>query len=181
LGATVLLNWIALTGTPGTGKTSVSRFLARRHLVVEVASPVSTRFRNRRTVTVNLRELSRTLRRRRVRGPPAVLVGHLAHLLPIRDVFILRCHPLELERRLRRRGTGPRVIEDNMVVEATDFILLEVLRDRRRAWEIDTTGRRALAVAREIERDLDRRIAPHHGSIRWLEDPRVAERLIRAK
>jgi adenylate kinase len=113
-------------------------------------------------------------------GVATVYVGHLAHLLPVRDVVVLRCHPVELGRRLRlaRRGSA-RERSENAVAEATDLILLESIDRRRRVWEVDTTRRTVADVAREVIALLRRRPPPRYGTTSWLEDPRVTEHLLR--
>jgi adenylate kinase len=172
---------IGLTGTPGTGKTTIRRLLSPRWKGLEVAELARLTGAGRRrggTLSVDLPRL-----RRRARGTAEfqsadLLVGHLAHFLPLRDVIVLRCHPIELERRLRRahRGTS----EDraaNVVAEATDVILVEALRLRRRIWEVDTSHLSPSHVAAEVDRLLRRRGAPSYGAIDWLADRAVTEHL----
>jgi adenylate kinase len=109
------------------------------------------------------------------------VVGHLSHLLPIRDAVVLRCHPVELLARLRtaRRGSASDRRE-NVVAETTDVVLLEALRRRRRVWEVDTTGRSVADVAREVDAIVRDRAGPHHGSVDWLADPLVTDYLLPA-
>ena len=76
-----------------------------------------------------------------------LVVGHLAHLLPIRDAIVLRCEPRELDRRLRQRGVAAEPRAENVTAEATDLILLEAIDRRRRIWEIDTTRRTPRAMS----------------------------------
>jgi adenylate kinase len=173
---------LALTGTPGTGKSRVARELEGTLASVEV-SDLAVRLgagrRLRNGVAVDLPRLRRALARRGAWGDAELVVGHLAHLLPVRDVIVLRCRPTELERRLVRahRGT-PRERFDNFVAEATDVILFEALAGRRRVWEVDTTGRSVAAVAREVARRVRVRGAPRYGSVRWLADARVTAHLL---
>jgi len=110
-----------------------------------------------------------------------VLVGHLSHLLPVRDALVLRCHPVELLARLRkaRRGSASDRRE-NVLAEATDVVLQEALGRRRRVWELDTTGRSVADVAREVDRILRDRDGPHHGAVDWLADPLVTDYLLPA-
>jgi adenylate kinase len=106
-------------------------------------------------------------------------VGHLAHLLPLRDVIVLRCHPRELARRLARSRHAPeRDLRANLVAEATDAILLEAVGLRRRIWEIDTTGRSPASVAREVDHRLRTRGPPSYGRVDWLSDAWVGEHLL---
>ena len=108
-----------------------------------------------------------------------LVVGHLAHLLPVHDVIVLRCHPLELERRLRAADRGtPAERHENFVAEATDVVLREALGPRRRVWEIDTTRRPVGSVARAVAERLRRRGPPAFGKVDWLADPRVTAHLL---
>ncbi len=170
----------ALTGTPGTGKSAVARRLASRCSWLEVGDLALTEGAGRRrgaTVEVDLPRLRARLRASRPRVD--LLVGHLAHLLPVRDVVVLRCHPVDLERRLRRARRGSaRDRRENAVAEATDVVLMEAVRPGRRVWEIDTTDRTVKDVANEVLRRLRRRGRPQYGSVDWLKDPSVTEHLL---
>jgi adenylate kinase len=99
----------------------------------------------------------------------------------VRDVVVLRCHPVELLARLRtaRRGTAADRTE-NVLAEATDVVLQEALRMRRRVWEVDTTGRSVAEVAREVDRIVRDRRGPRHGDVDWLADPLVTDYLLPA-
>ncbi len=133
-----------------------------------------------REVEVDLAALARSLLNRREVSRYQVVVGHLAHLLPVSRVVVLRCHPLELDRRLARARRGsPRERRENVAAEATDLILLEALRTKRPLWEVDTTGRSVAAVAREVARILRRPASPRFGRVDWLADPRVTDYLLR--
>jgi adenylate kinase len=173
---------VALTGTPGVGKTSVARRLGLD--VVELGAWALAggwaRRRERRLV-VDLPALSRAFRRLDGMAGHDVYVGHLAHLLPIRDAVVLRCHPLELARRLARARRGSAVDRTgNVAAEALDIVLSEALDLRRRVWEIDTTGRTVDAVAAEVRQRIARRGPAQVGRVDWLADPRVTDYLLHA-
>lgn len=186
-GRGALDDWVALTGTPGAGKSAVARELARHHTVLEVAALAPRRPPSRRRVRaprrspviVDLGRAARALAARRPADRPGVVVGHLAHLLPLRDAVVLRCDPLELDRRLLRRGDPAGSRQANVVAEATDLVLVEALELGRRVWEVDTTRRTPAAIARSVERLLARRPPSRAGRFRWLERPGVAARLLR--
>ncbi|MFZ0699149.1 MAG: AAA family ATPase [Thermoplasmata archaeon] len=171
-----------MTGTPGTGKSTVARRLAPRFRSIEIGELALRlgvgRRSGRRSSTVDLARLARKLRR----APPPVdlVVGHLAHLLPIRDTIVLRCNPLELERRLARARRGSaRDRAENVIAEATDAILFEAIRAGRRVWEIDTTGLDPDAVARRVAWRIAHRGRSGYGRVDWLADPAVTEELLR--
>jgi adenylate kinase len=172
----------ALTGTPGTGKSSVAARLGPRHPSEEVgkaARAVGAATGRGRSTVVDLARLAVAWKGGRS-APPTLLVGHLSHLAPIQNAIVLRCHPETLARRLRRADRGrPSERAANYVSEALDVVLIEALAHHRTVWEIDTTGRSPADVAREVVRILDGRAAPHHGGVDWLSDPRVTAHLLR--
>ncbi|MGI0133242.1 MAG: hypothetical protein ACREDK_09205, partial [Thermoplasmata archaeon] len=95
------------------------------------------------------------------------------------DAIVLRCHPVELARRLARAHRGSaRDRQANVEAEATDLVLLEALARHRRVWEVDTTGRSIAEVARQVRSILDHRPPPHHGSVDWLADASVTAHLL---
>jgi adenylate kinase len=174
---------VALTGTPGVGKSAVARRLRSRWTVLEVADLAlavgAGRRLGRAGVEVDLRRLRAACRPRAALAGVDVLVGHLAHLLPVRQAIVLRCHPLELGRRLRaaRRGTAADR-RANVVGEAVDLVLVEALREGLPVAEVDTTGRTPSAVARDVERRLRHTGSPRSGTVDWLSDPAVTEHLL---
>ncbi len=176
---------VGLTGTPGTGKSSVARHLPSSWAPIEVGALAlelgTGRRRGRSGVVVDLPATSR--RWRRSGSEHHLLVGHLAHLLPVRTVVLLRCHPIELARRLARarRGTGYDRAE-NVASEAVDVILTECRALRRRVLEIDTTGRTPRQVARELVRAVrSRGRRPRSPPVDWLSDPAVTDYLERTR
>ncbi|MCI4373699.1 MAG: AAA family ATPase [Thermoplasmata archaeon] len=172
---------IALTGTPGTGKTSVARRLTglRAVEVAELARRWGLARTRSGTVEVDLRGLVRAAKAPGAWNGVDVVVGHLSHLLGLRDVVILRCHPIELDRRLRLapRG-GLRGRTENVASEATDVIRWETAGRGRRVYQIDTTDRTVASVAADVVRfERSRRPGPAL-RIAWLEDPRVTDYLL---
>jgi adenylate kinase len=173
---------VALTGTPGTGKSSVARRLAPSLRSIEVGALALRSRAARRAgqgLEVDVDRLRSVLRRPRAWGGVDLVVGHLAHLLPVRDVIVLRCHPVELVERLRRSRRGnARDRRENFAAEALDVILWEAVRPNRRVWEVDTTHRPVAEVARVVERRVRRRGPSSYGRVDWLADPRVTAHLL---
>jgi adenylate kinase len=174
--------WVALSGTPGTGKTAVGERLSGRFSVHEVAdlavrSGAGSVIRG--GVEVDLAALSRSIRSGSAIAPRSVVVGHLSHLLPIQDVVVLRCRPDVLVRRLRKARRGTKADRrENFLAEALDVVVAEALGLERRVWEVDTTGRTVSSVASEVAELITRRPAARVGVVDWLSDRRVAAHLL---
>lgn len=114
-------------------------------------------------------------------APEGVVVGHLAHFLPVSYVIVLRCNPLALARRLRkmRRTSADRTA--NVLSETLDIVLVEALAAGVPVREVDTTGRSMADVARTVEEIVRRRPAARYGRVNWLADRRVTEELLRGR
>ncbi|MBS7644507.1 MAG: adenylate kinase family protein [Candidatus Bathyarchaeia archaeon] len=188
-----------VTGTPGTGKTATSRILSERlgchHVELSKLSRnggfVDGYDEERDTWIVNLKKIEDHLKdlSSRIESSRIVLDGHLAHLASPKAsteiVFILRCCPEELERRLRGRGYPDKKISENILSELLDTILVEAL-DRfpeRLICEVDVTGRDVAEVADEMLSILEGRKDRCFGEIDWIaalsDDGRIGDLLRR--
>lgn len=175
--------WAALTGTPGVGKSSVALRLPARFHPVEVRDLAlrlgAGRLRAHGSVEVDLPRLRRAFRSYSRGVAPGVVVGHLAHLLPVEYIVILRCHPSELARRLRKAGRSRRDQTGNALVEELDVVLIESLEAEVPVREVDTTHRSISEVARQVASILRRRPPARFGRTRWLAERRGTEELLR--
>jgi adenylate kinase len=143
---------VAVTGTPGTGKTTAVEAMDTDLPVVHMNELVreegltTGRDEARDSLVVDLEAV-----RERLAGRETLLVeSHLAHLLDVDLVVVLRCHPDELRERLRERGEQSATVDENLESEALDVVLAEAVDGHGDdVHEIDTTGRRPGAVARD--------------------------------
>lgn len=143
---------IAISGTPGTGKSLVGRLLAKQLgcRCIEVGALarrrrlVSGYDRRRRTWIVDLPQLRDAVDDLEDRN--LVLVGHIAHSLRAHAVIILRCEIGELRRRLQKRHWSRRKVDENVQAEIFDICAEEA----PGALQIDTTHRTPTGVVREI-------------------------------
>ena len=150
----------ALTGTPGTGKSSTGTLLkGRGHRVVEIGDVVKEHGlhdgvdEERGSLEVDPEVLSDRLPALLPNGD-VVLVGHLAHLIPVDLIVVLRCRPSVLEGRLKGRGWPAGKVRENVEAEALDVILVEAVESGREVAEVDTTSMAAEAVADAVEEIL---------------------------
>lgn len=135
---------IALTGTPGTGKSSVAHELQSRGWnVLEVNDLAKRRglLRSkdpaRGSFDIDLDELQEALKAERFED--GILVGHLAHLLDVDMTIVLRCHPEALAKRLESRKWPMAKVRENALAESLDIILAEAVDSEAPVFEIDTT------------------------------------------
>lgn len=173
---------VALTGTPGTGKTTVARMISEERSVVEVgelARQFGAALGGPEAVVVDLERLADSFRHHPTRVSAQVVVGHLAHLLPIRDVVVLRCHPVELGRRLVSSHRGNlRSRRENMLAEAVSVVTAEAAARRRNIFEVDTTRIPPSRVAQKVAAWIAGARRPSWGAVDWLRDPAVTEHLL---
>ena len=159
---------VAITGTPGTGKTSATELLDTDlgvlHLndIIERKGLYTERDTERDSLVVDLESL-----REYVGDREGIIESHLAHHLPVGRVVVLRCEPEELERRLLERGESEAKAEENAESEALDLILSEAVTEHglEKMYEIDTTERAPEEVAREIERVISGEREPSAGEV----------------
>ncbi len=136
---------VAVTGTPGTGKTSSCEVLARRGYVVvdldDVARSggfVTGRDEARQTDEVDVDALREHLR---VPAKIAFLRSHYAHEMDVDLAVVLRCSPAVLRQRLEARGWPPSKVRENVEAEAIDVITQQAVARLPRVYEVDTTMR----------------------------------------
>jgi adenylate kinase len=147
---------IGLSGTPGTGKTTVSKLLKGAGFVVMDINEIAKKQHllksfdeNRQTYEIDLKGVNNFIKKRynemkiSEESKPLILDGHVAHLLKILNkVIVLRCHPEELKSRLSNKNWPPNKIHENMEAEALDVIIIEALEKYGEdiTFEIDTTN-----------------------------------------
>ncbi|OPX67260.1 MAG: putative kinase [Methanoregulaceae archaeon PtaB.Bin056] len=160
---------IGITGTPGTGKSTVAHELrARGHMVTALSSTTTPyiveRDEERDTLVIDEESWAREFPR--VEG---FVEGHLAHLLSCDLIVVLRCRPDVLAERLRARGYSEAKVRENVEAEALDVTLIETLEEFRgdQVLEIDTTDRESGECARLIEEFSQGKIPPSFGNIDW--------------
>jgi adenylate kinase len=147
----------ALSGTPGTGKSSIAGHLRRKGMAtcslanLVTTSGARTAYDPRRKAwSVNLEVLAEAIPPVR----PLVLVGHYAHRLDVDFTVVLRCHPEILRRRLESRGWSPDKVGENVEAEAIGVITSEAM-ERAETFEVDTTSMTPAKTARAVMEILE--------------------------
>jgi len=146
---------IAVTGTPGTGKTTATELvessLALIHLNERIKQEgLRVDYDERRdSVVADMDAVEQWLADKQ----DAIIESHLSHQFDVDKVVVLRCHPEQLKSRLSDRDESTESIQENAESEALDIILAEAvsLHGEENVYEIDTTDRSPAEVARDIE------------------------------
>ncbi|MFH1328159.1 MAG: adenylate kinase family protein [Candidatus Bathyarchaeota archaeon] len=175
---------IFITGSPGVGKSTIA---------TRLASAIKTEYLNlgeasikegfvlsfdeaRKCPVVDLKKLGKhILKLVNESRKNIILDGHYLVELPEKQVlfiFLLRCHPVELERRLKSKGFNERKITENVLSEILDSCLLEAsnLYSSSKIHEIDTTNKGADLVLQEILKVFRKRKKPTIGICDWIDE-----------
>jgi len=175
---------IAITGTPGTGKTSVSNILQENGFeVVDLNKiAVSNNFligddEERDSKIVDVDTSNKYINENFKEKDIVFIEGHLSHLLKDVDkVIILRCHPDELRKRLSQKRWKKRKVKENIEAEILDIILCETIdvHPEKNVFEIDTTNMDINSVTyliMEILNNNFEHMKKHNiGNIDWSEE-----------
>ncbi|SEK63900.1 adenylate kinase family protein [Haloferax larsenii] len=165
---------VAITGTPGTGKTTATDAVADSldldvvHLnqLVKDEGLWTERDEDRDTLVVDLDAV-----RDHLGDWDGIVESHLAHHLEADRVVVLRCRPDILEQRLLDRGEPEAKARENRESEALDVVLGEAVEfhGEESVYEIDTTDRDPETVADDIEAVVSGAREPSAGTVDFIE------------
>ncbi|MDR0778795.1 MAG: adenylate kinase family protein [Methanomassiliicoccaceae archaeon] len=169
---------IALTGTPGTGKTAIASCLREKgEHVIDLnryidENGLKERFDKKRdTYNVDPDRLNRSLKDSVPKDTNIFLDGHLSHFLDCDIIIVVRCNPSVLHERLRKRNYASSKIIENVQAEALDVILCESAETNAHVFEIDNTSctaEQATLMVTDIINGNSEKYKP--GSVNWIEE-----------
>jgi len=172
---------VVVSGTPGTGKTTIAKKLATdlqggylSPFQLTKSGELSLGFdRKRQTEVIDVGKM-----RARLddllgeRSGITIVDTHVADIVPkvlVSSVIVLRCHPRVLELRLRKKGWRAQKVKENVMAEILDSCYIEALNyyGVRKVVQLDTSKvsvRKCVDLAKRIL--LKQRSG--HRTINWI-------------
>jgi len=164
---------VAVTGTPGTGKTTATDLLETDLEVIHLNEVIKSEGfstgtdEERGSLVADMDALDAWLDGRE----DAVVESHLAHNFAADRVVVLRAHPDTVIERLRERGDSDAKAFENAESEALDVVLSEAVHHHGTdsVYEIDTTDREPAEVAEEIATVVAGERVPSAGTVSYVD------------
>jgi len=172
---------IVITGTPGTGKTSVARKVAERLKCrviglseFAIKKNLVTRYiEHLGSYDINPEKMKKALEEECKPGELVIIEGHVVDVIPAEYVelaIVFRLNPLELEKRLKERGYTEEKILINVQSEILDSCLIDAIANfgKEKVFELDTTGKNLEKVVDEVLYIIRERKNYEPGRVDWL-------------
>ena len=141
---------IIVSGTPGTGKTTLSKKLAQKlnYKYLDVAKLIKEKDlqesydKKRKTYIVDIKKLNKELIKIIKTSKNLIIDSHLSHYLPKKYIdlcIITKCNLKELEKRLKKKKCSKAKIRENLDCEIFDVCLNEAKEAGHKILIINTT------------------------------------------
>jgi len=150
---------LVITGSPGTGKTSLGKELAKaiRHAIVNekefaLKHGIGEWDSEENELVVPLKKLEKELNAFLKKNKNAIIEGHLLCELMLKADFVvlLQLHPELLEERLARKGYSAEKIQDNVFCEGIDYCKKHVLRNYKKNKIIEVQSQKTIKETTEL-------------------------------
>ncbi len=175
---------MAITGTPGVGKSTVSKLLVERlnklyedkfeYLnitdVVKENNLYVEKDEDMDSYVVDFQKLNDYIYNiLKPKSKNIIIDGHISHLLDVDYIIVLRCNPEIILSRLTERNYDKNKIKENVEAELLDVCLVESLENSNKVYEIDTTNRTLESIVDEIIEALNHKKVKY-GIVSWLDN-----------
>lgn len=143
---------IVITGTPGTGKSTLAKLLAKklklpRLNLHQFYKQISLRYNAKKQCydLDNKKVLALVQKELKHNKTDIIIDSHISHLLPkklVRLCIVLQCSNLkQLQRRLKKRKYSKKKIRENLDAEIFQVCLLEAQERKQKLLVFDTSAK----------------------------------------
>ncbi len=161
---------IAISGTPGTGKTTLARALRDKlgYSLLQVKSLITKEKlydsydKENRCYTVDTKKLNsqimKRIKEKKMQKKDLIVDSHLSHYLPASAVdmcIITKCELKELSNRLKKRRYNKNKIRENLDAEIFDVCHTEAQEQGHRILVIDITKGINTKTLSRIKREIN--------------------------
>lgn len=166
---------LAISGTPGTGKTLLAEELAKKlgwNLVKinETAEKLKAYLGTDKKMDSKVLDMRKIKKYLKTLKGNLIVEGHAAHEIQSDILIILRCEPKILKKRLTKKYKGrPEKIKENLDAEILGVISSEAVQLNRKVYEIDTSEKTVDENIAEVLNILKGKKGHEVGKIDWLE------------
>lgn len=137
---------IIITGTPGVGKTTVAKLLAKKTRLKYFSA--NSYLRKNEGIKKHVANLKKLLPLKKIRG---IIEGHLCCEVKLyKKIFVLRLDPKILEKRLKKRKYSRKKIHDNVLSEILDYCLIVSEKKYDKVIQINCTRKTSEKIVKEI-------------------------------
>lgn len=155
---------IIISGTPGTGKTTLAKNIAKNtgSIYVDVNKVISESNleeeydQKRKCKVIDTKKLNKILINLIKDSKKTLIIdSHLSHYLPKKYVdlcVITKCDLKILKKRLIKRKYSPKKIEENLECEIFDVCLNEAIENKHQVKIIDTTLKKKIKYKNLLKR-----------------------------
>jgi len=145
---------IVITGTPGTGKTTLAKSIAKKKKSVYIdvnklikEYKLSEGYdRKRKCSIINIAKLKKVLvsiiKKANKSKKSLIIDSHLSHYIQPKYVdlcIVTKCSLKELKKRLQKKGYNSQKTRENLEAEAFDICLIEAREAGHKIKTVDTT------------------------------------------
>ena len=143
-----------VTGTPGTGKTTIAKALAKKEKAVYIdvnaiikKEKLHEKYdRKLKTRIIDIKKLNKRLikliKEYKKKKQAIVIDSHLSHYLPPKYIdrcIVTKCELKTLKKRLEKRKYSKKKVQENMHAEIFDVCLIEAIANKQKKVKIINT------------------------------------------